>query len=166
MNRLKKGRVWALSVLFLALAGWSCPAHADLDVSLVGAVTRPQSAPSSVGFGYGILFDWPLMRDMKTQFGFANLPRSGSSSFQFPIQFKYQLVRSLSFGLGGFYELNGGGGGSSEFAGRGFGAMATIALDLDLMPGLGFLVDLRYLYGPGSSADAALLAGIRLGFGR
>jgi hypothetical protein len=131
------------------------------------------------GIGYGLLLDWPFQKKYKFQFGLASLQRKyvagtaqQSTAYHFPFNFKYLVAKQLALGLGGYYEL----WSQSGLETMGYGAMASAVLDLPIMPGFGWIIDLRYLYGlrdmdpqAGEKAlfmDVVAFTGLRLGFGR
>ncbi len=179
-------KTFAKALLMIALLV-PAMARADLDVSMVltGTYTQPSFTPSqgtvtpSPGLGYGLLFDWPLLRQYRIQFGFASLARKTDlasaqelTAYHFPIQFKSLVTKQFAVGLGAYYEL----WGATGFETMSYGALASAVLDLPVMPGIGWIVDLRYLYGlrdmdpqaseKGRFSDVVGFTGVRLGFGR
>jgi len=193
-------RIFSLGMVALGL--FSASARADLDVSLVGAgsYAMPVFSPSQgsvtgqLGIGYGLLLDWPMTKGFKLQFGISSLPRQYQvtsaltsattttqfSSWHLPLNFKFQMAPAFYLGLGGYYE-QGDSSGSQNWrtlglASRGFGAMLSAVYDYPIMPGIGWILDVRYLLGlsdmdPGATStlkfsDAVGFTGIRMGFGR
>ena len=154
--------VWVLG--FLAL-GWATSARADLDVSLVGvgSYSTPTFSPSQGtvkaewGIGYGLLFDWPMVKGFKLQFGIASLPRKYSvtssltsavtstefSSWHVPLNFKFMISPDFYLGVGGYYEQGDSSGAQSwqtlGFEPRSYGAMLTAVYDYPIMPGLSLI---------------------------
>ena len=174
-----------ISVLFASF--WSLPARADLDVKLVGAwsYARPISDPStfyspSLAQSYGILFDLPIIKTFKIDFGFLALPRSYTASgstteftaYHFPAVGHYFLAPSFAVGLGGYYDLMA----TQGFSARGYGAVASVLYDYTIIPGVGWIFDGRYQYGlsdvdPSGTSSTHFtewvgITGFRLGFSR
>ncbi len=194
------------TILSLGLAGMLflpvTSARADLDVHLVGVGTysTPEFSPSrgtvspKVSVGYGLLFDWPMVKGFKLEFGILSLPRkyevtsavtlattsTEMSAWHVPLVFKFLVTPQFFLGLGGYYEVGAAGGAqtfaSEGFESKGYGALVNAVYDFEIMPGIGWITDIRYLLGlrdmdPSGSGTAKFsevvgVAGFRLGFGR
>jgi len=186
-----------LKWLWLALSwlGLFClHARADLDVKFlgVGSSSKPvfsgtstaTASQANLAYSWALLFDLPIVRRVKLDFGMASLPRSYDSTvvsaYHLPVVVHYRLTPAFALGLGGYYDMEATSSAQSFSSlglhNWGYGAIASAVLDLPLMPGIGFVVDGRYQVGlrdldPSGTAvtrfyDWVGYAGFRLGFGR
>lgn len=135
-----------------------------------------------------------MVNGFKLEFGILSMPRkydvtsaltSATTSSEFnawhvPLVFKFMVTPQFFLGLGGYYEVGASGGAqtfsSQGFEAKGFGALVNAAYDMEIMPGIGWITDLRYQLGlsdmdstasgTAKFSEAVVLGGFRLGFGR
>ena len=199
------------SFLTVSLTLFFCGAHPAyaVNINFVGSMGLGNAAVSSTSgtivssrslpYGGGLLFGFRMLPKLSMELGFLYMPRAFQEKFsddtsngitfttvQIPLLLRFQILNSLSIGVGGYFSHGIGnvtvvGPASStshsyanaNFGADDYGAIASLGIKFPLILKLSLILDGRYLYGfqnvnkvNGVSTyfrDLQALVGVRLG---